>query len=130
MAKVNGNGLVYWRDMPGKMATENGVADVIRSVYQMWLDNRVAFLVSIANEDPNLRIWVGRPNAFQTGDWMFTKGRTVKQLHEVGGTPESPGELKEHVDGAVIQQFIYPRLLELLVRLYVPENQEPKITAE
>jgi hypothetical protein len=120
MAKINGNGLAYRSDVPEKWVDEDGVKDTTRSVYEMYVADRMVFLVSVVNADPDLQIQIGRPNAEATGKWHLSDGQAVKGLHEVpsddGG--EVPSGLVEHVDGMSLQAYVYPRLPLILVRMY------------
>jgi len=132
----NGTGLVYRVD------------EKTWSVYDMWFEDRVIFEVAVNNTDPELKIYVGRLAAtwamvhdldddeMSFGDLIETKGRAKRGTHEVGGTPVSPGEIKDHIDGATIQSYVYPRLLFLMAAVYVPlkpqvppvsPTQEPQI---
>jgi hypothetical protein len=128
MAKIDGNGLAYWHDIPETILVEDGVKETTRSVYRMWCMDRVAFLVSVINDDPELIIYVGLPDAEKTNAWLATDDRASRGLHEVGGTPESPGELKDHVDGMTLQRVVYLGYPVLLTLLYVPEHQDKSIT--
>lgn len=122
MAIVDGKGIGYVGDQG------------TWSVYEVHLDGRAILEASVDNDDPDLAIWVGRPGAraalvskdvmtqHMTGLPIMTKGRAKKGIHEVGGTPESPGELKDHIDGAVVQMYLFPRLVRLMADIYVPKS--------
>jgi len=102
------------------------------SVYLMDIDERPVFEVSIDNDDPDLTIYVGRVgarwalvhNISDTGYGvpLETNGHATKNTHEVGGTPESPGELKTHIDGVSVQSFVYPRVARILADIFAPKN--------
>lgn len=107
MAKdMNGTGMAYKAD--------NGTW----SVYELWFENRVVFEVAVDNADPELKIWIGKPDDV---NMIETKGRAAKGLHEVGGTSETPGDLKDHIDGMSVQSYVLPRALRFMVNLYLPK---------
>lgn len=122
MAKsAKGTGLVYRGD------------EGTWSVYEMWYENRVIFEASVCNTDPNLKIWVGQRGATwamvhdvaecvtSCGALIATKGRAQRGIHTEGGVPgEVPDGLHEHVDGATMQSYVYPRLTFLLATIFVP----------
>lgn len=93
------------------------------SVYNMWINDRVVFEVSVDNDDPTLAIHVAPKNtthahvAFITGmDEHKTDGVAFKGTHEVGGTDTSPGDLKDHIDGMSIQKYVYLNLPMLIAK--------------
>lgn len=118
MAKIHGSGLAYLHDV--KISDEPGNT---RSVYQMWMGDRVVFLVSVVNDDPELLIQIGRPDAETTGKWHVSTGHAGRGLHPIPSTDASevPDGLAEHVDGVSLQAYIYPRLPLILVNMYVPK---------
>ena len=80
------------------------------------------------NEDPELKIVIGKPNflaAALAGDGatavIVTNGVAQKGLHEVGGTEDSPGDLKDHIDGVSVQKYVLPRVFRFMADLYVPK---------
>lgn len=128
MAKdMNGSGLVYKEDVG------------TWSVYQMWFEHRVVFEVTVDNADPELKIYVGKQSATwakvndvpavqaTSGELIETKGRAAKGTHEVGGTPDSPGDLKDHIDGMSVQSYVYPRVMFLMAAVFVPAPKVPVI---
>lgn len=112
MINEHGNGLAYTSDRDNV------------SIYAMMMDHRVVFYVTVDNEDAELKIRV------HTHDWNYgyeTNGKAIKGVHEVGGTHDTPGDLKDHIDGMSIQNYVYPRLPIILANLYVPKL-DPNIT--
>lgn len=122
MAKnMKGTGMVYRGD------------EKTWSVYDMHLDGRVIFEAAIDNTDPELKIYVGRCGATfgkvweidksvtDFGDLTVTKGRAKRSVHPVGGAPgQVPDGLHDHIDGATVQSYVYPRLTFLLAAIFVP----------
>lgn len=120
--KKHGIGMTYLHDVPEKWEVVNDeYVDTTRSVYQMWVNDVVVFLVSVVNADPHLQIFIGRPDAEDTGAWHGSVGQAFKSTHEVGGTSTSPGDLVEHVDGVSVQRYVYPRTSQILTHMYVPK---------
>lgn len=120
--KKHGIGMTYLHDVPEKWEVVNDeYVDTTRSVYQMWVNDVVVFLVSVVNADPHLQIFIGRPDAEDTGVWHGSVGQAFRGTHEVGGTPTSPGDLVEHVDGVSVQRYVYPRIPQILTHMYVPK---------
>jgi hypothetical protein len=116
MAKdVNGTGMVYKAD------------EGTWSVYELWYENRVVLEAAVDNADSELKIFVGYPGssvaqAIGTPDAMIaTNGIAKKGLHEVGGTEDSPGDLKDHIDGVSVQSYVLPRAIRFMADLYVPK---------
>lgn len=102
MAKdIMGNGLAYDQDVDGK------------SIYILWIENKIAFSVVVDNADPELKIVITG-----NGKTLETNGRAGKGMHEVGGSDTSPGDLKDHIDGMSIQMYIYPRIMHFIAELY------------
>ena len=124
MAKIDGSGLVYRHDVPDKWTDDDGVTDTTRSVYEMWLIDRLVLLVSVVNADPFLQIQIGMPDAEDTGKWHLSDGRAVRAVHEVPASDGSdvPDGVVEHVNGLSVQRYIYPRLPIILTHLYVPKS--------
>jgi hypothetical protein len=115
VAVINGNGMKYVTDVN------------TTSTYEVYLDGRVIMEVGVDNTDPDLKIFIGKPGTYLqhslTGDasgWVVTQGTATKGVHEVGGSPSSPGTLKDHVDGMTLQMFVLPNALRLLADLYIP----------
>ena len=102
------------------------------SVYVMEIGGRPVFEVSVDNEDSDLKIYVGKIGARWAqineltdagfGVSLETNGRAQRGTHEVGGTPEAPGELKDHIDGTSVQTYVYPRVARIMADLFVPVN--------
>jgi len=121
MAIVNGEGIGYVEDVK------------TWSVYHVVTGGRPILEISVNNEDPELKIWVGRPNSRRAdvendimsltmlGAPIVTKGVATSGTHEVGGSDVSPGELKDHIDGISVYQYVLPRLIWLLADVYVPK---------
>lgn len=130
MAVHNGNGMKYRNDIPSKRVTEDGVVDSTRSVYEMWLADRIVFLVSVDNDDPELRIQIGKPNADVTDKWHTSVGQAVKGLHTVPSSDESevPDGLHEHIDGTSVQAYVYPRVALILAHMYVSKADGTQTT--
>lgn len=120
MAKINGTGLAYRSDVPDKWHDGDDVVHTTRSVYEMYVADRVVFLVSVVNADPFLQIQLGKPDVETTCNWHFTVGQAVKGLHPVSAADggEVPDGLDEHVDGTSLQAYVYPRLSLILTRMY------------
>lgn len=130
MAVIHGNGLRYRSDVPTLHVGEEGVTETTRSVYEMLIANRIVFLVSVVNADPDLQIQIGKPDADTTGKWHLSDGMAVKSLHPMpaadGG--EIPDGLLEHVDGTTVQLYIYPRLPLILTHMYRLGVEAPQET--
>lgn len=102
------------------------------SVYVMELDGRPIFEVSVDNADPDLIIYVGRVGArwaqvHEVADADFgvsleTNGRAAKGMHEVGGSPETPGDIVDHIDGMSVQSYVYPRVARIMADIFIPKN--------
>lgn len=121
MAKINGTGLAYRDDVTAVWVTDEGdVLTSTRSVYQMWVANRLVFLVSVVNADPQLRIQLGMPNAEDTNKWHVSVGQAKKSLHLLPASDGGniPDGLFEHIDGISVQRYIYPRVGQILVNMY------------
>jgi hypothetical protein len=121
MAIVNGEGIGYVQDID------------TWSVYQIWTDNRPILEMSVDNDDPDLKIFVGKPGSrlaavsedemsqLVVGLPIVTDGRAHKSTHEVGGTSNSPGELKDHIDGMTVYQYVVAHLVPIFADVYVPK---------
>jgi hypothetical protein len=120
MAKIDGNGLVYSNDVTEKLLTDEGVLSTTRSVYTMWIANRIVFLVSVVNDDPLLLIQIGKPDALTTGKWHITVGRAEKALHVIPASDgsEVPDGFNEHVNGTTVQHYVYPRIALIITHMY------------
>lgn len=111
------------------------------SIYQFYADDRNLLEVSVDNDDPDLKIYVGKTGATFTrvwgidkqfagdvGDLIVTKGRAVRSVH-VDGQPvtadQVPDGLHTHIDGRSIQTYVYPRLLFLIAEVYAPRPPAP-----
>lgn len=118
MAVVNGTGIKYREDL-GSL-----------SVYEVWLYDRIVIEAVVDNEDPELKIWVGKPGAALSAHVVGmenalteTGGRAKKGMHVVGGGPETaPDGFHEHVDGITVQTYIAPRVARFVVDFYVPKQ--------
>lgn len=120
MAIKNGEGIGYIQDVG------------TWSVYHIMMKGREVLEISVDNEDPDLKIWVGRPGSREAavtnseillsmlGAPIVTKGRAKKELHEVGGSDTTPGELKDHIDGMTVYGYVITRLPVLMADVYVP----------
>lgn len=120
--KIDGMGLTYRDDIPEKWMTDDGAVETTRSVYEMWVADRIVFLVSVVHSDPGLYIQIGRRNVCVTGDWFISDGQAIILPHEVGGTPESPGDLVDCIDEMSIERYIYPIALIIVTCLYVDKS--------
>lgn len=121
MAKINGTGLAYRNDVTAEWLDDAAeIISTTRSVYEMWIANRLVFLVSIVNSDPDLRIQLGKPDADVTTQWYISDGNAAKGTHEVPASDGGPvpDGLIEHIDGITLQQYIYPRTAHILTNMY------------
>lgn len=121
MAIYKGEGIGYVHDLTSW------------SIYEVHTGGRSILEISIDNDDPELIIYVGRPGARKAditdsvieqemvGLPVKTNGRAKKYEHEVGGTPESPGDLKVHIDGITVYRYILPRIVRFLADIYIPK---------
>jgi hypothetical protein len=119
----NGNGLAYQAD------------EKTYSIYQMWLQHRVVFDVAVDNDDPELKIYIGRPGVAwalindiintvndESAIMIETLGRAVRSTQVVGGmNDEAPEGLLTQIDGLSVQAFVYSMLPLLLADIYVPK---------
>lgn len=121
MVKINGTGLTYRNDVKAVWLDDDGTpSSTTRSVYQMWIADRVVFLVSVLNADPFLQIQLGKPDVENGGKWYLSDGQAKRGLHVVPASDggEVPDGLLEHIDGISIQEYVYPRTLMILVKMY------------
>ena len=124
MAKVNGTGLAYRSDVADTWIAgdvdDMSVVNTTRSIYEMWAANRIVFLVSVVNADPDLVIQLGKPDADVTGEWHLSRGKAAKAVHAVPAADGSdiPDGLDEHVDGITVQSYVYPRAALILTHMY------------
>lgn len=121
VAVIDGQGIKYREDLGDW------------SVYELHIDGRCVLEASVNNTDPKLTICVGKPGATWnvvhgaadlkiTGPLIETAGYATKGLHEVGGTPTSPGDIKDHIDGISIQNYVLTRVVRLLADVHVPRH--------
>lgn len=115
MAKINGNGMAYKGDIQSY------------SVYELFVSDVVVLEAAIDNNDPELKIFVGKQGATFAqvtmgleGQLTETKGRAVKGTHVIGGDEDTaPDAVHEHIDGCSVQQYIYRRALNFVVDLHL-----------
>jgi hypothetical protein len=122
VAVIHGNGLKYREDISAQWITPEGVTETTRSIYELWVADRIVALVSVVNTDPELRIQIGKPDADETGDWHVSEGRAEKNLHPIFDENGIPEGLHEHVDGVTVQRYVYPRMAAILANMYVPKS--------
>lgn len=121
MAKIDGTGMVYRNDVPAKwISDDNTMVSTTRSVYEMWVADRLVFLASTINADPFLQIQLGKPDVENSGTWYLSDGQARKSMHIAPSTDgsEVPDGFDEHIDGISMQEYVYPRILLILVKMY------------
>lgn len=89
--------------------------------YEMYVEHRVVFRVSIDEKDPELGIHVHRADG--AGGYR-TNGHAQMALHSYkkDGGEEWDVKVVEHVVSATIHSYVYPRLPIIMANLYVPKT--------